>query len=80
MMVVDLMHEFELGVWKVLLTHLIHILYAASERPGVLVDELNTRYVRHRIIVNILTCQTDSVRFQHSADLQSTAFTTTSQR
>ena len=26
--VVDLMHEFELGVWKAVLTHLIRILYA----------------------------------------------------
>ena len=45
MMVVDLMHEFELGVWKALLTHSLRILYAASERPGILVDELNARYV-----------------------------------
>lgn len=44
MMVVDLMHEFELGVWKVLFTHLIRILHAASNRPGALVDILNTRY------------------------------------
>ena len=45
MMVVDLLHEFELGVWKSLLTHLIRILNAASERPGELADILNTRYV-----------------------------------
>jgi len=45
MMVVDLLHEFELGVWKALLTHLIRILHATSERPGVLADILNTRYV-----------------------------------
>jgi hypothetical protein len=45
MMVVDLMHEFELGVWKTLFTHLIRILHAASERPGALADELNARYV-----------------------------------
>ena len=44
MMVVDLMHEFELGVWKVLFIHLIRILHAASDRPGALVDILNTRY------------------------------------
>lgn len=44
MMVVDLMHEFELGVWKMLFTHLIRILHAASNRPGALVDILNTRY------------------------------------
>ena len=45
MLVVDLLHEFELGVWKFLLTHLILILHAASERPGTLVDILNARYV-----------------------------------
>ena len=45
MMVVDLLHEFELGVWKTLLTHLIGILHAASERPGALADILNARYV-----------------------------------
>jgi hypothetical protein len=27
---VDLLHEFELGVWKSLFTHLIRILYAAA--------------------------------------------------
>ena len=32
MLVVDFMHEFELGVWKSLFTHLIRILYAAA--PG----------------------------------------------
>ena len=44
MMVVDLLHEFELGVWKALFTHLIRVLHAASERPGTLTDILNTRY------------------------------------
>lgn len=42
MLVVDLLHEFELGVWKALFTHLIRILYAAA-RDGSLVDELNLR-------------------------------------
>lgn len=46
MMVVDLLHEFELGVWKSLLTHLIWVLNAASERPGELADILNMRYVQ----------------------------------
>lgn len=44
MMVVDLLHEFELGVWKALLTHLIRILHAESGRPGALVDILNSRF------------------------------------
>jgi len=31
MLVVDLLHEFELGVWKAVLTHLIRILYAKGK-------------------------------------------------
>ena len=31
MLVVDLLHEFELSVWKAILTHLIRILYAKGE-------------------------------------------------
>jgi hypothetical protein len=44
MLVVDLLHEFELGVWKALFTHLIRILYAAAP-GGSLVAELDQRYV-----------------------------------
>jgi hypothetical protein len=44
MLVVDLLHEFELGVWKALFTHLIRILHAAASHGG-LVAELDRRYV-----------------------------------
>jgi hypothetical protein len=44
MLVVDLLHEFELGVWKALFTHLIRILHAAAPH-GSLVAELDRRYV-----------------------------------
>ena len=44
MLVVDLLHEFELGVWKALFTHLIRILHAAAPHGG-LVAELDRRYV-----------------------------------
>ena len=43
MLVVDLMHEFELGIWKALFTHLIRILSAASVGDA-LVNELDRRY------------------------------------
>ena len=43
MLVVDLMHEFELGIWKALFIHLIRILNAA-EVGDVLVNELDCRY------------------------------------
>ena len=50
MLVVDLLHEFELGVWKALFTQLIRLLYAAgkgSEEQGseALVVELDSRFV-----------------------------------
>jgi hypothetical protein len=44
MLVVDLMHEFELGTWKAVFTHLIRILYVV-EPSGQLVAELDGRYV-----------------------------------
>ena len=40
MLVPDFMHEFELGVWKGTLTHLLHILYAYG---GDAIQELNER-------------------------------------
>jgi len=42
MFVVDFLHEVELGVWKALFTHLIHILYAINPDA---VGTLNSRYV-----------------------------------
>lgn len=55
MMVINLLHEFELGVWKALLTHLIRVLHAASERSGALTDNLNTRYVWYKKIRENMT-------------------------
>jgi hypothetical protein len=43
MLVVDLMHEVKLGVWKSLFTHLIRLLYAVAPN-GELVDILDERY------------------------------------
>jgi hypothetical protein len=44
MLVVDLMHEFELGVWKSTLIHIICVLYAAAH-TGEAVMLLNARLV-----------------------------------
>ena len=44
MLVVDFMHEFELGVWKNLFTHLIRLLYAQKDGQH-LVAELDRRCV-----------------------------------
>jgi hypothetical protein len=43
MLVIDLMHEFELGVWKALFTHLIRVLYSAAP-GGKLVGLLDERF------------------------------------
>ncbi|KAG6825681.1 hypothetical protein H0H92_002838 [Tricholoma furcatifolium] len=43
MLVVDFMHEFELGIWKALFVHLIRVLYTMSP-DGSLVNELDQRY------------------------------------
>ena len=45
MLVVDLLHEFELGVWKGLFSQLIRLLYAAGrgiDDPVVILDQ---RYI-----------------------------------
>lgn len=44
MFVVDLMHEFELGVWKAVFIHLLRILQAVD--PA-LINELDRRLVLH---------------------------------
>ena len=41
MFVPDLLHEFELGVWKAIFTHLMRILFAAGSSG---IQTLNWRY------------------------------------
>ncbi|KAF8150474.1 hypothetical protein K438DRAFT_1988433 [Mycena galopus ATCC 62051] len=43
-LVVDLLHEFELGVWKAVFTHIIRVLYAIPERGAEAVIEFNRRF------------------------------------
>lgn len=45
------MHEFELGVWKALLIHLLRMLNAADKA---LVHELDRRYANHSLWSNIV--------------------------
>jgi len=47
MLVIDFMHECELGTWKALFTHLIRLLYALPGGDG-LVACLDNRFVAHR--------------------------------
>jgi hypothetical protein len=51
MFVPDLLHEFELGVWKAIFTHLMRILYAAG---GDCIQIVNGRYVDTRTLVSVL--------------------------
>ena len=51
MLVVDLLHEFELGVWKSLFTQLIRLLYAAGKGSEALVAELDSRLLHKSFIV-----------------------------
>ncbi len=47
MLVVDLLHEFALGVWKSLFIELVRVLYAAGKDGSqTLVAELDSRYVQ----------------------------------
>ena len=43
MLVVDLMHEFQLGVWKALFIHLLHIL-SSAQVGDTLVNELDRHF------------------------------------
>ena len=52
MLVVDLMHEFELGVWKSLFTQLVHLLHAAGKGSQMLVAELDARSLRNFFVSN----------------------------
>ena len=75
MLVVDFMHEFELGVWKVVFSHLICVLYAAGP-SGCLVLELDKRYVFFFVPIekNIKQETPDSARFQPLIPIQSGNF------
>ena len=47
LLVVDLLHEFELGVWKAVFSHLIRIL---ESQPGNLVDKLDEKYLHEPLV------------------------------
>jgi hypothetical protein len=77
MFVPDLLHEFELGVWKAVFIHLMRILYAAG---GDTIQTLNERYVNLRptpivLIYNLL----DIVKSQRLDEIRSESSATTRQ-
>ena len=51
MLVVDLMHEFEQGVWKALFIHLLRMLDSQGDS---LINELDLRYIIHLINAALL--------------------------
>jgi len=58
MFVIDLLHEFELGVWKAIFIHLMRILHAAG---GNCIQELNRRYVISTAVSVALTISDSKV-------------------
>ena len=51
MLVVDLMHEFEQGVWKGLFIHLLRML---ESKGGSCINELDRRYFFHHVILALI--------------------------
>jgi hypothetical protein len=73
MFVVDLMHEFELGVWRAVFVHLLRILESVS--PALLI-ELDHRYA-FSVILHIHQQPDDSEdtgKHLHSEEAQSDVF------
>jgi hypothetical protein len=70
MLVVDLMHEFKLGVWKALFTHLICVLYSAAP-GGKLVALLDERFEISNLGCTLFkdSLSIDSAAYPHSARL-----------
>jgi hypothetical protein len=50
-LIVDFMHECELGTWKVLFIHLVHLLYMLPGGDG-LVARLDNRYIVRFFLVS----------------------------
>ena len=51
MLVIDLMHEFEQGVWKALFIHLLHML---DSKGGSLINELDMQHIVYNIIMVLI--------------------------
>jgi hypothetical protein len=63
MFVVDLLHEFELGVWKAVFTHLMRILYAAG---GDCIQTLNKRFVSPSYIFKRFISLIQTIRYRQT--------------
>ena len=70
MFVPDILHEFELGVWKSLFTQLIRLLYAAGKGSETRVAELDSRFLHDYFVVDEIThlvSTIDIVKSRHLA-------------
>ncbi|KAI0054412.1 hypothetical protein BV25DRAFT_1817100 [Artomyces pyxidatus] len=75
MFVPDLLHEFELGVWKAVFTHLLRLLYAIG---GDAIQKLNKRYsdfsqLSHTICIHLADLQVSTSAYvwpRHHPSLQ----------
>jgi len=63
MFVPDILHEFELGVWKAIFSHLMRILYASRDNC---ITVLNWRYVCYKIYMSVSIYGIDIDMFRHS--------------
>jgi hypothetical protein len=77
MLVVDFLHEFELGVWKAILSHLIRILYAIGNNAVATLDQwFASKFPINEIIHIDSWTPTGSVTCQHLVETRYASFTT----
>ena len=63
MLVVDLMHEFELGVWKAIFIHLLCMLESVKGSTLREVDQRNV--ISASLTIQLITVFADTVEFLH---------------
>jgi len=61
MFVLDILYEFELGVWKAIFSHLMRILYASRDNC---ITVLNWRYVCYKIYMSVSIYEIDIDMFR----------------
>lgn len=75
MLVVDLMHEFELGVWKALFIHLLRILFSVNAAS---LHEVDHRYAHSFDMLTLFICRPHHRvvfgRYRHLVETQSGDF------
>ena len=70
MFIVDLLHKFELGVWKAVFAHLLWLLYAQGG-SGIQKKGMENQYSLIKTNDAYVTTNPGIEIFQHSAEIQS---------